>query len=102
MVHVNASYLRAEPARLPQNLTVQVLEAVVDGQQMELTSQPSFDGILLPGDYPCKKMKSVSFTRDQKHYDAYLAYELLLPDGKTRNFRLTGLVSTSARPAPPR
>jgi len=67
----------------------QQLQAVVNGQQVELAG--GTNGILAPGDYSGRLEVNYHAYKHTNSYDLYETYILLLPDGKTREFEVTGL-----------
>lgn len=69
----------------------QQFDAEIDGQQVELTNGER-QGILALGDYPARIAHSVHSSGSPPNtYDIYRGYDLLLPDGKTRTYTVTGL-----------
>jgi hypothetical protein len=69
----------------------QTLETVIDSQPVELTSDGyDFDGVLKPGDYPGALVAGIQAT-DPNTYDVYRQYDLRLPDGSARRYRVTRL-----------
>lgn len=81
-VHVTASKIRRPINKAGQ--AGQQIQVVIEGKKYEL--QGLSDGVLALGDY---KAKLKEFHRNS--YDIYQTYEFLMPDGKTRNFTLTGI-----------
>jgi len=75
---------------------VQVLETTIDGQPTELTGNGG--GVLAPGDYSARLNPDVQGPGDAMSYDVYRGYYLLLPDGKTRKYKVTGLGLPSTNP----
>jgi hypothetical protein len=60
------------------------LNVIIDGKKYELQG-PGW--ILVPGDYKARLAKD-----DKKNaYDPHFVYELLLPDGKTRQYSVIGI-----------
>ncbi len=100
-VQVYASYSRFQNMGVgPQ--TVQVLSASIGGKQFELASEfPSY-GVLALGTYKAKSI-AVGGNRGAGPYDTFAGYEFLFPDGRIRDYLVTGLISASpnATPATP-
>jgi hypothetical protein len=100
-ITVHVVFSRSEPYGEGVNYQpLQQLETVINGQQVELrTNNP---GVLALNDYkariiPTKGIKNANAS------DVYLTYELLLPDGTTREYMVAGLgpkADTDAAPAP--
>jgi hypothetical protein len=68
----------------------QQLQAEVDGQPLELVS--GCDGILAPGDYKARYyLRTSSAPKNRGDYDLFPGYDVLLPDGTSRGFAVTGL-----------
>ncbi len=68
----------------------QVLETTVDDQPVELTGFSQ--GVLALGDYPARLSKTVRPPSSHPNtYDIYRGYDLLMPDGTTRTYTVTGL-----------
>src|ERR1700737_1059216 len=63
----------------------QRIQVVIEGKKYEL--QGLSDGVLALGDYKAK-LKEIH----RNSYDIYKTYEILMPDGKIRNFNLTGIL----------
>jgi hypothetical protein len=81
--------------------STQVLQTTIDHQPVELTyiNFGFGGGVLSPGDY--KARLSTGFQapkQDSNGYDIYRSYDLLLPDGTTRTFTVTGLSLPSTNP----
>ncbi len=72
----------------------QTLHAVVEGVPIQLMLMGSSSGLLAPGDYKARfilnKYEKGHARQKSNAYDSYDAYEILLPDGKTREFMVTG------------
>jgi hypothetical protein len=64
-----------------------VLDVTLDGKKYELTSLFKQDGLLIPGDYKAKLFASDT----KKSYEVNQLYELLLPDGKTAKYAVSGV-----------
>jgi hypothetical protein len=81
-VHVIESKTRyyPNPVRGYQRITV-----VVDGYKYELEALS--EGVLALGDYKAKLTET-----PKNGYDIYRTYTFLLPDGKTREFNLSGIL----------
>jgi hypothetical protein len=73
-----------------QSYPEQQLQVVIDGQQVELSSY-AIPGILAPGDYRGRLVVNLHGPKNPTAYDLFEEYLLLLPDGKTRKFQVTGL-----------
>jgi hypothetical protein len=82
-VHVTASRIRRPINQAGQ--AGQQIQVVIEGKRYEL--QGLSDGVLALGDYKAK-LKEIQ----RNSYDIYKTYEFLMPDGKTRNFNLTGIL----------
>ena len=82
-VHVSASAY--ETVNVP---AVEVLTATIDGKHYQLAGSTfngrHFDGLLDPGDYRARSSKDQHATG----YESAQEFELLFPDGATRNFRV--------------
>jgi len=73
----------------------QQLDTVIDGMQVELECD-SAQGVLLPGDYKAKRVdpatsSSAFFPKHPNGFDIYRLYDLLMPDGTSREFYVIGL-----------
>ena len=78
-------------------LSGQQLETVIDGQQVELYSVSK--GVLALGDYPAVLSTKVRApTSRPNSYDLYRGYDLLMPDGKTRTYTVSGLGPAAPNP----
>jgi len=83
----------------------QELDTIIDGQQVELRCY-SAQGVLTLGDYKAKRIDSGSwkggfFPMSPTGFDIYRLYDLLMPDGMSREFEMVGLgPSAQAPPAP--
>jgi hypothetical protein len=64
----------------------QKLSVVIDRRKCELAEYGATNWLLAIGDYRAKLIKD----EHRGTYDSYRIYELLLPDNKTRQFRLVG------------
>jgi hypothetical protein len=64
----------------------QKLDVVIDGKRYELRSERISEALLALGDYKAKIVKDEHRT----NYDSILLYEFLLPDNKTRRFKVVG------------
>jgi hypothetical protein len=64
----------------------ELLVATVGGKQLELTSVEPAALPLALGDYPARLEEKQS----GKSYEVNQSYELLFPDGKVREYRVTG------------
>lgn len=69
--------------------TYQVLEAEIDGQPVELEAENG--GVLAPGGYKAQVSPKVKAPGTPNSYDIYRGYDLLLPDGATRTYRVVRL-----------
>jgi hypothetical protein len=98
-VQVYASYSRTQNVGLgPQS--VQVLSASLEGKQLELASESPTYGVLALGSYKAKSI-TVGGMRGAGAYDIFAGYELLFPDGRTRDYLVTGFIAAGQNPAPP-
>jgi hypothetical protein len=79
----------------------QELRGTVDGQEVELTSY-STSGVLRPGDYKARLLPNLNGPKHPNFFDEFVGYDLLLPDGTTRDFALTGLGRKGDVISPPR
>jgi hypothetical protein len=94
-VHVISSSSRSIfDGSLP--LDQQVLETTLDGQPTELTATQQ--GVLALGDYPARITPKVHGPKNPNTYDIYRGYDLLMPDGSTRTYTVTGLGPSSTNP----
>jgi len=76
----------------------QQIEAMIDGQRVELTGLSQ--GMLALGDYHARVSKKIRGPRYPNDYDIYKGYDFLMSDGKVRTYQVTAMGST-AFPAPP-
>ena len=74
----------------------QTLETVIDNQSVEL--QDSTTGVLALGDYPARISPKIHGPKNPNTYDIYRGYDLLMPDGTTRTYTVTGLGPVSTNP----
>ncbi len=74
----------------------QTLETVTDNQSVEL--QAGTTGVLALGDYPARISPKVHAPKNPNAYDMYRGYDLLMPDGTTRTYTVTGLGPPSTNP----
>jgi len=81
-IHVTASRISRPINQAGQ--AGQQIQVVIEGKKYEL--QGLSDGVLALGDYKAK-LREIH----RNSYDIYQTYEFLMPDGKTRNFTLTGI-----------
>lgn len=81
-IHVSRSRLVVEDGRYYK----QKLSVVIDRRKCELAEYGATNWLLAIGDYRAKLIKD----EHRGTYDSYRIYELLLPDNKTRQFRLVG------------
>lgn len=79
-VHVSGSHVVFEGGHF------QKLDVVIDGKKYELRSDWISETILALGDYKAKIVKDEHRT----NYDSILLYEFLLPDNKTRRYKVVG------------
>jgi len=82
-VHVTASRISRPINQAGQ--AGQQIQVVIGGKKYEL--QGLSDGVLALGDYKAK-LKEIH----RNSYDIYKTYEFLMPDGKIRNFNLSGIL----------
>ena len=80
-VHVTASRNRLGPSSLEFNF----LDVIIDGKKYELRGRSL--GVLAPGDYKARLKK----TERWNDYDILQTYEFLMPNGKTRDYELSGI-----------
>jgi hypothetical protein len=76
----------------------QQIEAVIDGQRVELTGFSL--GMLALGDYHAHVSDKVHGPKNPNDYDIYKGYDFLMSDGKVRTYQVTAM-GNSAFPAPP-
>ena len=95
-MHITSSASR-EIAADGVTYTFQVVQTVIDGQQIELTTTAG--GVLALGDYPARVSPKTASPKGWSTYDIVKGYDFLMPDGKIRTFRVTG-IGTSGTPAP--
>jgi len=69
----------------------QRLDAIIDGQPIELSSFANYPGVLKLGDYPARISTKETAPKSWKPYDRWVIYELLLPDGKVRSYYMIGI-----------
>jgi hypothetical protein len=70
----------------------QRLSVSIDGKPAELLSNNA-SGILALGDYKARSIPMPKTPKKHADYDLFLAYEILLPDGATRQFGVAALGS---------
>jgi hypothetical protein len=85
-------------SRYVQSVSYQQIEALIDGERVELTGISR--GVLALGDYPARITPKVHVPKNPNTYDVYRGYEFLMPDGKTRTYQVTA-VGQSEFPTPP-
>jgi hypothetical protein len=73
----------------------QQLDTVIDGMQVELECDSAL-GVLLPGDYKAKRIDPANgsnafFPKHPDGFDIFRLYDLLMPDGTSREFYVIGL-----------
>ena len=78
------------------NLYGQVLETTIDGQPVQLRGISA--GVLALGDYPARISPKIHGPKNPNTYDIYRGYDLLMPDGTTRTYTVTGLGPASTNP----
>jgi hypothetical protein len=90
----------------------QKLDALIDGQQVELYSDEAC-GVLAPGDYKAQPISTYNGAKGLHDYipkqpngfDLFVIYRFQLPDGSTRDYKLIGLGPkapyTATPPTPP-
>ena len=76
----------------------QQIEAVIDGERVELTG--SSRGVLALGDYTARISLKVHGPKNPNSYDIYKGYDFLMPDGNVRTYHVTAM-GKSEFPAPP-
>jgi hypothetical protein len=84
----------------------QLIEAVIDGQRVELTGFSL--GYLALGDYSARISLNVHGPKNPNGYDIYKGYDFLMSDGKVRTYHVTAVGQSefpaqppSRRPTPP-
>ena len=85
-------------SRYVQSVGYQQIEALIDGERVELTGFSR--GVLALGDYPARITPKVHGPKNPNTYDIYKGYEFLLPDGNLRTYQVTAM-GQSEFPAPP-
>ena len=82
-VHVSASAYESV-----ENVSLQILTVTIDGKHYQLAGTTNkgvhIDGLINPGDYHARLSKDQHNTS----YESLQEFELLFPDGTTRNFRV--------------
>jgi hypothetical protein len=76
----------------------QQLEALIDGQQVELYSDEA-TGVLAPGDYQAQPISTYNgaskahayIPKQPNGFDLFVIYRFQLPDGSTRDYYMVGL-----------
>lgn len=89
-VHVMVSrYITAQPGIDGY----QQLDAIIDGQRVELQSEGgSGQGVLALGDYKAQLSHTGFIPKHPPNgYDSFVVYRFLLPDGTIRDFDVVGL-----------
>jgi hypothetical protein len=94
-VHVVSSYVHRYEFSGIANYD-QVLETTIDNQPVELTGGSR--GVLALGDYPARISEKVHGPKNPNSYDVYRGYDLLMPDGSTRLYTVTGLGPSPSHP----
>lgn len=95
-IHITSSVSRWQSSG-GSTYDYQVLQTVIDGQQIELTSIAG--GVLALGDYPARVSPKTTSPKGWSAYDIVKGYDFLMSDGKIRTFSVTG-ISTIGAPAP--
>jgi hypothetical protein len=85
-------------SRYVTSTAYQQIEAVIDGQRVELTGLSL--GVLALGDYSARISTKVHGPKNPNTYDIYKGYDFLMADGKIRTYQVTAM-GQSAFPAPP-
>ena len=85
-------------SRYVTSTAYQQIEAVIDGQRVELTGLSR--GVLALGDYPARISAKVHGPKNPNSYDVYKGYDFLMPDGNVRTYQVTAF-GQSEFPAPP-
>jgi hypothetical protein len=93
-VHVVSSAWQIGYSNTP---SYQVLETVIGDQSVEL-QQGGTSGVLALGDYPARISPKIHGPKNPNTYDIYRGYDLLMPDGTTRTYTVTGLGPASTNP----
>jgi hypothetical protein len=80
----------------------QQLEAVIDGERVELVAYSQ--GYLALGDYPARVSTKIHGPKNPNSYDVYKGYDFLMSDGKIRTYQVTAVGQSEfpAAPPPPR
>ncbi|MBB5065120.1 hypothetical protein [Granulicella mallensis] len=80
----------------------QELDAIIDGQQVELQSEGgSGQGVLALGDYKAQLSNTNFIPKRLNGYDTFVVYRFLLPDGTIRDFDVVGLGPKADTPSAP-
>lgn len=95
-IHITSSANRWECAS-GSSYSYQILQTVIDGQQIELSSIAG--GVLALGDYPARVSAKITSPKGWSAYDTVKGYDFLMLDGKIRTFNIIG-ISTIGTPAP--
>lgn len=86
-VHVNGSRWRIGGIAKGDQLTVERLDAVVNGRKIELTADLSGPDLLIPGDYRAQLLSE----RHESPNEIRQSYRILLQNDRSRTFTVTGL-----------
>jgi hypothetical protein len=80
----------------------QQVEAVIDGQRVELVAFSQ--GFLALGDYQARISTKIHGPKSPNNYDVYKGYDFLMSDGKIRTYQVTAMGQSEfpAAPPPPR
>jgi hypothetical protein len=97
-VHVVWSSSQSCSVQVGGSVVCQRLSSSIDGKPVELVSNNA-PGVLALGDYKARSIPMPGTPKKHGAYDLFLAYEILLPDGTTRQFGVWAL--GSAPPALP-
>jgi hypothetical protein len=95
-VRVITTASRQQTANGASDFSLQVLEATIDNQPVELTGYSR--GLLALGNYKARIATSVHGPRNPNTYDIYKGYDLLMPDGTSRTYSVTRIGPAPANP----
>ena len=95
-ISVHVTFSRSITGSSVTNPTHQQLEAIINGQEVELSGGGL--GVLAVADYPARTAKQSYVPRKHFSYDLFNAYELLMPDGQVRKYEVIGLGAASPHP----
>jgi hypothetical protein len=86
-VHVSASHWVFGMGINNTVVTVERLNAVINGKKLELMANLSGPDMLIPGDYRAQLLSE----HQESQYEMRQSYKILLPKNRSRTFYVTGI-----------